>query len=35
MDRKYEYKQKHYNSLIDVAQRITGTQCSGSAFFSR
>lgn len=35
IDRKYEYKQNHYNSLAEIAWRITGTQCLGPAFFSR
>jgi len=35
VDEKYEYKSNRYNSLTEIAQRITGTQCSGPAFFSR
>ncbi len=32
---KYEYGGNSYSSLTEVAQRITGTQCSGPSFFSR
>lgn len=35
IDGKYEYKKNRYNSLTEIAWRITGTQCSGPAFFSR
>ena len=31
----YEYGGNSYSSLTEVAQRITGTQCSGPSFFSR
>jgi len=31
----YEYKQKRYDSLTEVARDITGTLCSGPTLFSR
>ena len=31
----YEYRGEYYNSLTEVARLITGTLCSGPAFFNR